>query len=390
MINKIINKSKKNCNFRFPPDPNGYLHIGHIFSILINYYLSFLKNGNFLIRFDNTNLSKTNIKFYNFILYDLIWLGIKWHKIKYFLNEIRFNKYLLFFFLKKKKIFFKKKYFILRINFHYLNYIKIVELINFNYFIKKNFSVFCKKKIIYRKKNKKKHKEIFPTYDFSQCFNDYLNKINVSICTKEFKINSKIYNFLLKKITKKPIQIEFEKKKIKNILISKKKIKKFFFLNIFYFRKNKFNSKNLHYLCNNIGISENNSFIKNYKILKSLLLEKKFFYFKNLLFKIEKILNLKKKILLMLLNNKKNINLSLNMFVIKKTININIYFLNFLIINNFFLFKKKIILKNYIFLKNIVILLKNIKKIKINNFKKNNRHCLYDNKLIFKKNNLIL
>ncbi|WGS66752.1 glutamate--tRNA ligase family protein [Candidatus Carsonella ruddii] len=390
MINKIKNKSKKNSIFRFPPDPNGYLHIGHVFNILTNYYLSFLKNGNFLIRFDNTNLSKIKIKYYYFILYDLIWLGIKWHKIKYFLNEIRFNKYLLFFFLKKKKIYLKKKYFILRINFNYLNYIKIIELINFNYFIKKNFSIFCKKKIIYRKKNKKKHKMFFPTYDFSQCFNDYLNKVNVSICTKEFKINSKIYNFFLNKLIKKPIQIEFEKKKIKNILMSKKKIKKIFFLNIFYFRKIKFNSKNIHYLCNNIGISQNNSFIKNKSILNSLLLEKNFFYFKNLFFKKEKILNLKKKILLLLFNNKKNTNLNLNITIIKNNIKINIYFLNFLIINNFFLFKKKTILKKYIFFKNITILIKNNKKIKINIFEKTNRHCLYDNKFKIYKNNLIL
>ncbi|WMC19543.1 MAG: glutamate--tRNA ligase family protein [Candidatus Carsonella ruddii] len=390
MINKIKNKSKKKSIFRFPPDPNGYLHIGHVFSILINYYLSFLKNGNFLIRFDNTNLSKIKIKYYYFILYDLIWIGIKWHKIKYFLNEIRINKYILFFFLKKKKIFFKKKYFIVRINFNYLNYIKIIELINFNYFIKKNFSVFCKKKIIYRKKNKKNHKIFFPTYDFSQCFNDYLNKINVSICTKEFKINSKIYNFLLKKIFKKPIQIEFEKKKIKNLLISKKKIKKIFFLNIFYFRKNKFNPKNVHYLCNTVGISEKISFLKNKNILNSLLLEKYFFYFNNLLFKKEKILNLKKKILLLFFNNKKNINLNLSTFIIKNNIKINICFLNFLIINKLFFFKKKIILKKFIFLKNFIILIKKINKIKIKNFKKINRHCLYDNKLNINKVNLIL
>ncbi|BFI90902.1 glutamate--tRNA ligase family protein [Candidatus Carsonella ruddii] len=390
MINKIKYKLNKNSVLRFPPDPNGYIHLGHVFSILLNYYLSLLKNGNFLIRFDNTNLSKIKIKFYYFILYDLIWLGIKWHKIKYFLNEIRINKYLVFLFLKKNKIFFKKKYFFLRVNLNYLNYLKIIELINFNYFKKKNFIILFKKKIIYRKKNKKNHKNCFPTYDFSQCFNDYLNNINTSICTKEFEINSKIYNFFLKKIIKKPIQIEFEKKKIKNILISKKKLKKIFFLNIFYFRKINFNPKNIHYLCNNLGISKKNSYIKNKKIINCLLLEKKFFYFKSLLFKIEKILNLKKKIILIIFNSVKNINLDFNIFKINTNIKINIYFLNFLIINNFLFFKKKIILKNYTFFKNFTIIKKKIHNIKIKNFKKTNRHCLYDNKLILKKNNLLV
>ncbi|MBY0585523.1 glutamine--tRNA ligase, partial [Candidatus Carsonella ruddii] len=61
MINKIYFLSLKKSNFRFPPDPNGFLHIGHVFNILTNFFLSFIKKGNFFLRFDNTNSKNFNL-----------------------------------------------------------------------------------------------------------------------------------------------------------------------------------------------------------------------------------------------------------------------------------------------------------------------------------------
>ncbi|AFP83937.1 glutamate--tRNA ligase family protein [Candidatus Carsonella ruddii] len=388
MINKIIKLSKKKSIFRFPPDPNGYLHIGHSFSIIINYYLSFLKNGNFIIRFDNSNLSNKKINFYYFILYDLIWLGIKWHKIKYFLNEIKKYFFILIYLFKKKKIFFKKKCFIFRILFNYLNYLNIFYIISINFFKKKKIGFFKKKKIVYRKKTKKKNICFFPTYDFSQCYNDYINNIKTSICTKEFKLNSKIYNLLLKNIKFKPIQIEFEKKKIKNKIISKKKLKKIFFLNIFYFRKIKINQKNIKFLCNFIGCTEKTSFIKNKIIINSILLEKNIFFSKCYLFIYKYLLNIKKYILLSILNNNNNLNLNLNIIKIKKNIKINLMYINFFLNNFFFFFSKKKKFFKYNSINEIIILIKiTLKKKKINLKKK--KHCLYENNLFYNKIKLI-
>ncbi|AFP84117.1 glutaminyl-tRNA synthetase [Candidatus Carsonella ruddii HT isolate Thao2000] len=380
MIKKILLITKKNTIFRFPPDPNGFLHFGHSFTILLNYYLSIFNNTNFLIRFDNTNLSNKKIKYYYFILYDLIWLGIKWHKVKYFLNEIKKYYFILIYYFKIKKVFFKKNNFFFRFYFNYLNFINIFYLITINYYKKKQFSFFIKKKIIYRKKNKNRKFNFFPTYDFSQCYNDYINNVKTSICTNEFKKNSKIYNLLLKSIKNKPIQIEFEKKKIKNTIISKKKLK-IFFLNLFYFRKIKLKQKNINYLCNLIGVSNKLSFIKNFFFKKSILIEKNFFFLKSKYYIYKKLININKKIILTVFNNNKNLNLNLNILIIKKKIRINIIFLNFFLKNLFLFFSKKIKFYKYNKRYEIIILVKNTYKKKIINY--NKKHCLYENNLFY-------
>ncbi|WP_433928084.1 glutamate--tRNA ligase family protein [Candidatus Carsonella ruddii] len=385
MINRIQKKIIKKSNFRFPPDPNGFLHIGHTFNILLNFYLSCIKKGIFFLRFDNTNLTNYNLYYYNFIKYDLLWLGIKWNKLEFFFNKIRIFFYILCFYFKNKKIYFKKKNILLRINFNYLNYKKIINIFLYkNNFFKKNQFVFIlKKKIIFRKKNKKKHWNIFSTYDFSQSINDYLNKINISICTKEFFKNSKIYNYLLKKIKNKPYQIEFEKKNFKYKKFSKRKLKNVFFFNIFYLKKIGFNVKNLKYLCNIIGISKNISYL-NYKIFRLSLKIEKNFYEKCLIYIKNNFLNLKKNLLISIFLNLKNINLNFNIAIFNKFFKSSFNKFNFLIINIFFIFKKKILLKKLIFLKNNFLFLKVIKNKKIKNFSFKNRHCLYDNKLKFK------
>ena len=70
-------KVKEVCT-RFPPEPNGYLHIGHAKSILLNYGLSQKYNGKFNLRFDDTNPQKENIEFVNSIVADVEWLGAKY------------------------------------------------------------------------------------------------------------------------------------------------------------------------------------------------------------------------------------------------------------------------------------------------------------------------
>ncbi|AQU89504.1 glutamate--tRNA ligase family protein [Candidatus Carsonella ruddii] len=386
MINKILTFSIKKSFFRFPPDPNGFLHIGHVFNILVNFFLSINKKGNFILRFDNTNLKNKNLFFYNFIIYDLLWLGIKWKKKKFFLNEIKNFYLILLFYFKNKKIYFKKKFFMIRINFNYLNYIKIINIFLFkNIFFKKNYFVFIiKKKIIFRIKKKNKHWNIFPTYDFSQSINDYFNKINISICTKEFENNIKIYNYLLKYIIKKPYQIEFSKKNFKKKKFSKRKLKKNLIFNIFYLRKIGFNVKNFYFLCNLIGISKKISFLNYKQFILSLkiennYIEKCYLFVKNFIF------NIKKNLIVSVFLNEKNINLTINNFLLNKIVKISLNKFNFLIFKKKLLFKKKIFLNKLIFFKSDFIIIKKIIKIIKANFNIKKKHCLYENILKFKK-----
>ena len=66
---------------RFPPEPNGYLHIGHAKSILLNYGLSQKYNGKFNLRFDDTNPTKEKAEFVESIKADVKWLGADWEDI---------------------------------------------------------------------------------------------------------------------------------------------------------------------------------------------------------------------------------------------------------------------------------------------------------------------
>ena len=79
IIDKDLEKSnnQKNINTRFPPEPNGYLHIGHAKSIFLNFEIAKQYNGLCNLRFDDTNPTTENIDYVNSIINDVEWLGFK-------------------------------------------------------------------------------------------------------------------------------------------------------------------------------------------------------------------------------------------------------------------------------------------------------------------------
>lgn len=95
-IEQIIDKDLETGRFdhvqtRFPPEPNGYLHIGHAKSILLNYGLAKEYNGKFNMRFDDTNPTKEKEEFVESILKDIKWLGADWED-RLFLHQITLNR----------------------------------------------------------------------------------------------------------------------------------------------------------------------------------------------------------------------------------------------------------------------------------------------------------
>mgnify|MGYP000756527626 FL=1 len=88
MIDKDIEEGHcKVVHTRFPPEPNGYLHIGHAKSILLNYGLAQKYGGKFNLRFDDTNPTKEKTEFVEAITEDIKWLGADWEDRLFFASD---------------------------------------------------------------------------------------------------------------------------------------------------------------------------------------------------------------------------------------------------------------------------------------------------------------
>ncbi|WP_343190193.1 glutamine--tRNA ligase [Buchnera aphidicola (Mollitrichosiphum nigrofasciatum)] len=260
IIEKYIkNKKTRTIRTRFPPEPNGYLHLGHIKSICINFEIAKIKKGKCNLRFDDTNPNTEKKEFIHSIKSDIRWLDYKWDNIFY--TSCYFKKiYKYAIKLIKKNLAYVDLSSIKKIKKERGNFYKLgTENIFREQSIQKNLILFQKMKngifkegeaclrakinmhsplvimrdpIIYRIKffthhTTKKKWCIYPTYDFSHCISDSIEKITHSFCTLEFLDNKKLYKWFLKKIKTKnnPIQYEFSKLNLEYTVLSKRKLK---------------------------------------------------------------------------------------------------------------------------------------------------------------------
>ena len=250
-----------NVHTRFPPEPNGYLHIGHAKSILLNYGLSQEYNGEFHMRFDDTNPTKEKTEFVDSIKADIQWLGADWKDHLYYASDYFPQMY-----EAAVKLIKKGKAFVCDLSAEEIREYRGTltepgkESPYRNRSVEKNLDLFERMKngefedgskvlrakidmaspninmrdpVIYRVAHMHHHRTgdtwcIYPMYDFAHPIEDAIEGITHSICTLEFEDHRPLYDWVVRELEypMPPRQIEFAKLYLTNVVTGKRYIKK--------------------------------------------------------------------------------------------------------------------------------------------------------------------
>ena len=246
---------------RFPPEPNGYLHIGHAKSILLNYGLSQEYNGEFHMRFDDTNPTKEKTEFVDSIIADIQWLGADWKDHLYYASDYFPQMY-----EAAVKLIKKGKAFVCDLSAEEIREYRGTltepgkESPYRNRSVEENLDLFERMKngefedgskvlrakidmaspninmrdpVIYRVAHMHHHRTgdtwcIYPMYDFAHPIEDAIEGITHSICTLEFEDHRPLYDWVVRELEypMPPRQIEFAKLYLTNVVTGKRYIKK--------------------------------------------------------------------------------------------------------------------------------------------------------------------
>ena len=246
---------------RFPPEPNGYLHIGHAKSILLNYGLAREYGGKFNLRFDDTNPTKEKTEFVDSIKADVEWLGADYEDRLFFASD-----YFDEMFEAAVKLIKKGKAYVSELTAEQMREYRgtltepgkddpsrerSVEE-NLELFFAMRDGKFAdgektlrakidmaspninmRDPIIYRVAHMTHHNTgdkwcIYPMYDFAHPIEDAIEGITHSICTLEFEDHRPLYDWVVRELEypQPPRQIEFAKLYLKNVVTGKRYIKK--------------------------------------------------------------------------------------------------------------------------------------------------------------------
>ena len=247
---------------RFPPEPNGYLHIGHAKSICLNFGLAKEYNGLCNLRFDDTNPVKEDVEYVDSIKADVEWLGFKWEGEPRYASDYFDALYGYAIELIKKGL-------------AYVDELSPEEMREYrgtltepgknspyrDRSVEENLALFERMKngefaegtlslrakidmaspfmvmrdpVLYRIKFASHHQTgdkwcIYPMYDFTHCISDALERITHSLCTLEFQDNRRLYDWVLENISIErplPHQYEFSRLNLEGTLTSKRKLLK--------------------------------------------------------------------------------------------------------------------------------------------------------------------
>jgi len=315
-IRNIINHDLSNgkhlsIKTRFPPEPNGYLHIGHAKSICLNFGTAADYSGFCNLRFDDTNPTMEDIEYVNSIKKDVEWLGFNWD------GEVKFSSnYFDTFYQYAEELISK--------GLAYVCFLSAKETREYRGTLKEpgknspyretnieeNLTLFRKMKsggfkegecvlrakidmsssfmcmrdpTLYRIRFETHHQTndewcIYPMYDFAHCLGDAIEGVTHSICTLEFQDNRRIYDWTLENLnsfnnTNRPHQYEFSRLNLEYTTTSKRKLKLLVDSNhvngwndprmptISGLRRRGYTAASIRNFCEHIGVSKVNSLI---------------------------------------------------------------------------------------------------------------------------------
>ena len=265
-IEQIIEKDLEEGTYdhvqtRFPPEPNGYLHIGHAKSILLNYGLAQKYHGKFNLRFDDTNPTKEKIEFVESIKEDVNWLGADYEDRLFFASDYFEQMYEC-----AVKLIRKGKAYVCDLSAEQIRQYRGTltepgkESPYRNRSVEENLELFENMKnglyadgekvlrakidmaspnmnmrdpVLYRVAHLSHHNTgdkwcIYPMYDFAHPIEDAIEHVTHSICTLEFEDHRPLYNWVVEEceFEQPPKQIEFAKMYLRNVVTGKRYIKR--------------------------------------------------------------------------------------------------------------------------------------------------------------------
>lgn len=259
VVDDLQSKKHDNIITRFPPEPNGYLHIGHAKSIVLNFELADEFNGKTNLRFDDTNPTKEDTEYVESIKEDIKWLGFDWDDL-YFASDYFEEMYNRAVLLIKKGLAFVCDLTPDEIREYrgslkepgkespYRNRTVEENLDLFDRMRKGEFkdgekvlrakidisspNINMRDPIIYRISHTAHHNTgdkwcVYPMYDFAHPLEDAIEGITHSICTLEFEDHRPLYDWVVEacEMESTPRQIEFARLNITNTVMSKRKLK---------------------------------------------------------------------------------------------------------------------------------------------------------------------
>jgi len=302
------NKNEGRVHTRFPPEPNGYLHIGHAKSICLNFGTASEFSGLCNLRFDDTNPAKEELEFVDSIKTSIQWLGFDWEAREYFASDyfdqlyefavelIRLDKAYVCSLSQEQAREYRgtlteagknspDRERSIEENLDLFERMKAGEFEDGAYTLRAKIdmgspNMNLRDPVLYRIRRQHHHQTgdkwcIYPMYDYTHCISDALEKITHSLCTLEFEDHRPLYDWVLDQLESldHPQQIEFARLNINYTVMSKRKLKQLVDEGLVYgwddprmptldgMRRRGYTPASIRNFCDMVGVTRSNSVV---------------------------------------------------------------------------------------------------------------------------------